>query len=313
MRLCELSVSENGKSKYTNRSSMNQRSNAVNLPTKRELRSRREIKKMRVAGLVVWQAHQAAAQLLKPGVTTAELNQAYRDTFAEYDAKPLFLGYGARAGIPAFPAETCISVNEEVVHGIPGSRKLVEGDIVSLDTGCKIDGWCGDAAVTHAIGEIDSESRKLMDVTLGVLNYSIELMETKTMWSEICKLMESYVVDQGFFVVEDMVGHGIGKSLHEPPQVPNYYNEILMQQGDFDLRPGVVIAVEPMVNIGTSDLDTLKDGWTVVTKNRKNSAHFEHTIAITKDGPVRLTGPPDDEELKDMPQWLHDKSKWVVW
>ena len=285
----------------------------MNSPAKRELRSRREIKKMRAAGLVVWQAHQAAAQLLAPGVTTAEINQAYRQTFADYDAQSLFLGYGARGNIPAFPAETCISINEEVVHGIPGSRELVSGDIVSLDTGCRIAGWCGDAAVTHAIGVIETESQKLLDVTLGVLNLSIELMKSKSLWSEICKEMEAFVTDQGFFVVEDMVGHGIGKNLHEPPQVPNYYNELLMKSEDFDLRPGVVIAVEPMVNIGTKDLVTLDDGWTVVTKNRKNSAHFEHTVAITVDGPVRLTGPPNDDELAELPTWLQDKSKWVVW
>lgn len=280
---------------------------------KRELRSPREIRKMRSAGLVVWQAHQAAARILKPGVTTAELNQEYRDTFAEYDATSLFLGYGARPGVPAFPAETCISINEEVVHGIPGPREIKEGDVVSLDTGCKIDGWCGDAAVTHAIGEIDDESKHLLKITNDVLNLSIDLMAKHTMWSEICKEMERFVVDAGLFVVEEMVGHGIGKELHEPPQVPNYYNELLMQENDFDLKPGVVIAVEPMVNIGTKELDALDDGWTVVTQSRKNSAHFEHTIAITKDGPERLTGPPNDDELKNMPQWLHDKSQWVLW
>lgn len=285
----------------------------MNQPIKRELRSPREIRKMRSAGLVVWQAHQAAARILKPGISTAEINQAYRDTFAQYDAQSLFLGYGARPGVPAFPAETCISINEEVVHGIPGPRTLKEGDVVSLDTGCRLAGWCGDAAVTHAIGEISEQSKKLLEVTLGTLNLSIELMGQKTRWSEICKPMEDYVVDAGFFVVEDMVGHGIGKELHEPPQVPNYYNELLMQTKDFDLRPGVVLAIEPMVNIGTKELDTLDDGWTVVTENRENSAHFEHTIAITKDGPVRLTGPPNDEELSQMPEWLHDKSQWVVW
>ncbi len=285
----------------------------MNPSAKRELRSRREIKKMRAAGLVVWQAHQAAAQILAPGITTSEINLAYRRTFADYDAQPLFLGYGARGNIPPFPAETCISINDEVVHGIPGTRQLSEGDIVSLDTGCRIAGWCGDAAVTHAIGSIDAESRRLLDVTHGALNLSIELMATETLWSKICKEMESFVMDQGFCVVEDMVGHGIGKNLHEPPQVPNYYNELLMKTEDFDLRPGVVIAVEPMVNIGTKELLTLDDGWTVVTKNRKNSAHFEHTIAITADGPTRLTGPPNDEELANLPEWLHDKSKWVVW
>ena len=268
---------------------------------------------MRTAGLIVWQAHQAAAQIIKPGITTEEINQAYQDTFAEYDAESLFLGYGARPGIPAFPAETCISINEEVVHGIPGPRTLKEGDIVSLDTGCRLAGWCGDAAVTHAIGEIPSETRKLLDVTIGVLNLAIDLMSQKSKWSEICKPMEDYVVGAGLFVVEDMVGHGIGKELHEAPQVPNYFNELLMKSEDFEIKPGVVIAVEPMVNIGTRDLDTLEDGWTVVTSNRQPSAHFEHTIAITKDGPVRLTGPPSDDELANMPEWLHDQSKWVLW
>lgn len=281
---------------------------------KRELRSPREIRKMRAAGLVVWQAHQAAARLLKPGVTTAEINQAYRDTFAAYDAESLFLNYGGRGEIPPFPAETCISINEEVVHGIPGERQIQEGDVVSLDTGCRVDGWCGDAAVTHAIGEIEEETQRLLNVTRATLNLAIILMSEKRMWSEICRPMEEFVVDQGFYVVEDMVGHGIGKELHEPPQVPNYFNAAMMNGGsDFELKPGVVLAVEPMVNIGTKELVTLKDGWTVVTKNRRPSAHFEHTIAITKEGPQRLTGPPTDEELAALPEWLHDRSQWVVW
>lgn len=280
---------------------------------KRELRSPREIKKMRTAGLVVWLAHQKAAQALQPGVTTATVNEAYREVFLEYSAEPLFLGYGARQGIEAFPAESCISVNEEVVHGIPGDRVIAEGDIVSVDTGCRIAGWCGDAAVTHAIGNISKESQRLLEITNGVLNLAIELIGQKSLWSEVCKPMEQYVRDAGFFVVEDMVGHGIGKELHESPQVPNYYNESIMQAEDFELKPGAVIAVEPMVNTGTQELETLSDGWTVVTENRKNSAHFEHTIAITKTGPVRLTGPPNDEELTNLPDWVQDKSKWVIW
>ena len=138
---------------------------------KRELRSPREIRKMRAAGLIVWQAHRAAARILKPGITTSEINEALAETFRSYDATPLFLNYGGdeHEGSPAFPAETCISINEEVVHGIPGSRKLKEGDIVSLDTGCRINGWCGDAAVTHAIGKISSNQRRLMKVTLETL------------------------------------------------------------------------------------------------------------------------------------------------
>lgn len=265
---------------------------------------------MRKAGLLVWQAHQAAARILKPGVTTAELNEAFKSTFAERGATPLFLNYG---GPPPFPAETCISVNEELVHGVPGPRVIKAGDIVSLDTGCRLNGWCGDAAVTHAIGDVPKEAKKLLDVTLGALNLAIELMGAKKMWGEIAREIETMVRDAGFSVVEEMVGHGIGQNLHESPQVPNYYNEEVLGDGDFDLRPGVVLAIEPMVNAGVKDLVDLDDDWTVVTADGKLCAHFEHTVAVTNEGPVRLTGPPSDEELAELPKWLHDKSQWVVW
>ena len=264
---------------------------------------------MRAAGLLVWQAHQAAAQILQPGVTTAELNEVYRRTFLEHEATPLFLNYGT----PPFPAETCISVNDEVVHGIPGERVIQEGDLVSLDTGCRIGGWCGDAAVTHGIGNIDATNQRLLDITQGVLDLAIELMKTKTLWSQIAGEMETFVKDAGFYVVEEMVGHGIGQELHEPPQVPNYLSASLKEH-DFDLKPGVVLAIEPMVNVGTSELRLLDDEWTVVTRDRKPSAHFEHTVAMTKDGPVRLTGPPSDNELAEMPDWIRDsQSNWVNW
>lgn len=277
---------------------------------KRVLRSPREIKKMRAAGLIVWQAHQAGAKLVKPGITTAEIDSAYVNMFVHYDAEPLFLGYEV-GDHPPFPAVTCISINEEVVHGIPNKRKLKDGDIVSVDTGCRISNWCGDAAVTHAVGEISPRNKKLLKVTNETLNLAIRLMGQKTMWSEVAREMEAFVYDNGFSVVEDMCGHGIGQNLHEAPQVPNYDNED--EEEDFDLRPGVVLAVEPMVNAGTNDLITLDDGWTVITADKKPSAHFEHTIAITKEGPVRLTGPPNDEELAAMPEWLHDKSQWIRW
>ena len=277
---------------------------------KRVLRSPREIRKMRAAGLIVWQAHQAAVPLIKPGTTTAEINAVYQQTFADYGATPLFLNYGQ----PPFPAETCISVNEQIVHGIPGPRKLKEGDIVSLDTGCRLNGWCGDAAVTHPVGEISPHKRKLLKITQGVLDLAIKLMATKSRWSEIAGEMESYVGDAGFSVVEDMVGHGIGRELHESPQVPNYLSsELLNENEDFDLRPGVVLAIEPMVNAGTKELAYLDDQWTAVTLDGKPSAHFEHTIAITADGPRRLTGPPNDDELQTMPDWIQDRSRWVNW
>ena len=276
---------------------------------KRVLRSPREIRKMRKAGLLVWQAHQAAAAILEPGVTTGELNEVYKKTFQDNGATPLFLNYGT----PPFPAETCISVNEEVVHGIPGDRIIENGDVVSLDTGCRIDGWCGDAAVTHAIGEITETEKKLLTVTQAVLDLAIDLMNSKSMWSEIAKEMEDYVQDAGFFVVKEMVGHGIGQELHEPPQVPNYLSESLRESEDFDLRPGVVLAIEPMVNIGTERLACLEDEWTIVTQDGQASAHFEHTVAMTKNGPRRLTGPPSDEELSNLPIQFHDQSKWTRW
>ena len=278
----------------------------------RVLRSPREIRKMRRAGLIVWEAHQAAARLLKPGVTTAELNLAFRETFRRYDATPLFLNYGP-ADHP-YPAETCISINEEIVHGIPGERRVKEGDIVSLDTGCRIDNWCGDAAVTHAVGEIGSQTRKLLKVTHDTLNLGIKLMESKTMWSEIAREMAEFVEGHGFSVVKDLTGHGIGKKLHEPPQVPNYWSDEFGPGDDFEIRPGCVIALEPMVNAGLEEIECLNDHWTTVTIDGKCSAHYEHTVAVTADGPVRLTqAPANEEELEWVGEAFRDSANWVTW
>ncbi len=282
-----------------------------NQTRRRVLRSRREIDLMRRAGLLVWQAHQAAARLIRPGVTTAELDQAVADIFASARATPLFLGY---PGKTPFPAVTCISVNEEVVHGIPGDRILAEGDIVSIDTGCRIGGWCGDAAVTHPVGSVSGKAAKLLQVTSGTLDLAIELMGKKQWWSEIAKEMQLYVEDSGFAVVRSMVGHAIGQDMHEPPQVPNYFDRQWAEKEDFDLRPGVVLAIEPMVNVGTHQLRQLGDHWTTITKDHSLSAHFEHTVALTGDGPRRLTGPPDEQELEGLPDWLlADRQAWVHW
>lgn len=245
---------------------------------------------MRQAGLAVWGAHQVAAKLVKPGVTTGEIDAAIEKFFDEQGAVPLFKGVPGK--VP-FPAVTCISVNEEVVHGIPGPRKLKEGDVVSVDTGCRLNGWCGDSAITHGVGKIDAESQKLLDVTRGTLELAIEMMFVKSKWSEVAAEMERYVKDSGFYVVESFVGHGIGREMHEEPQVPNFLSSQLKRGGDFDLKPGLVIAVEPMVNIGTKRVKALSDHWTQVTLDGKSSAHFEHTIAMTKDGPFLLTAGPD--------------------
>jgi len=248
---------------------------------------------LRKAGLLVWHAHRVTEPLLRPGVTTAEIDAAVEEFFHEHQAHPLFKGVPGK--VP-FPAVTCISINEEVVHGIPGPRELVEGDVVSIDTGCKLNGWCGDAALTHPIGRIDLEARRLLDVTRGTLDLAIEMMGKRTYWSEVAGEMETYVKNHGFSVVESFVGHGIGGEMHEDPQVPNFVSDQLRRGADFRLEPGLVIAVEPMVNIGTKKVRVLKDHWTQVTTDGRPSAHFEHTIAMTESGPYVLTAGPDQEE-----------------
>lgn len=256
------------------------------------LRSRREIEMMRKAGLMVWHALEVAKSKLRVGVTTGEIDAAVEAFFAKHGAVPLFKGVPGR--VP-FPAVTCISVNEEVVHGIPGPRKLIDGDIVSIDTGCKLAGWCGDAAATYVIGKADPEVQRLVDVTEQTLNLAMELMGKRTYWSDVAVEMERLVKAAGFSVVEAFVGHGIGREMHEDPQVPNFVSAQLRRNGDFRLVPGLVIAVEPMVNMGTKRVRTMPDHWTQITADKKPSAHFEHTIAITESGPVALTAAPRSE------------------
>lgn len=244
---------------------------------------------MRTAGLVVWEAHQAAAQLVRPGVTTAEIDAAVESVFIKHDAIPLFKGV---PGVIPFPAVTCVSINQEVVHGMPSSRQLVEGDIVSLDTGCKVNGWCGDAAVTHAVGTVSPVAAKLLEITQGALQIAIDQMSQKSRWSEVAREMQEYVEAADFSVVTEFVGHGIGREMHESPQVPNYFSKRFLKEGDFPLRTGLVLAVEPMVNVGKREAKVTKDHWTVVTCDGSLSAHFEHSLALTSDGVEILTGPP---------------------
>lgn len=257
------------------------------------LRSTREIAQMRKAGLLVWEAHQIAAKMVRPGITTGEIDAAVDKFFADRNAIPLFKGVPGK--VP-FPASTCISVNDEVVHGIPGKRVLGEGDIVSVDTGCKFEGWCGDSAVTHAVGKVDPEIQRLLDTTRAVLDLAIDLMGKRSKWSEVAAEMGTFVRGAGFSVVESFVGHGIGREMHEDPQVPNFVSAQLRRNGDFAIEPGLVIAVEPMVNMGTKHVKSLPDYWTQATQDARPSAHFEHTIAITDNGPWVLTGAPTAEE-----------------
>jgi len=262
-----------------------------------ELKSAREIGLMRKSGLAVWKAHQIASEMIVPGATTAQVDQAVEEYFASLNAIPLFLNYPNSAkGKRPFPAVTCMSVNEAVVHGIPDNRPLEEGDIVSMDTGCLLNGWCGDAAVTYPVGQVSSEVQQLLDVTVGVLDLAIEQMNHKSRWSQIAEQMAQYVADHGFYTVECFVGHGIGREMHEDPQVPNFSSRSLRGSGDFLIEPGLVIAVEPMVNMGTKRVKMLRDQWTQITADGRHSAHFEHTLAITEDGPLTLTTAPTPAE-----------------
>jgi len=256
------------------------------------LRSPKEIAAMRKAGLVVWHALALARSLVRPGVTTGEIDKAVERFFAAQGVQPLFKGVPGK--VP-YPAVTCISVNEEVVHGIPGPRKLKPGDIVSIDTGCRIGGWCGDAAATFILEPVPERVRLLVQVTRDVLRLAIRLLGEKSYWSEVAAEMERFVKQHGFSVVEAFVGHGIGRNMHEDPQVPNFVSDLLRRGGDFRIQPGLVIAVEPMVNMGSKRVRLMPDYWTQVTADGLPSAHFEHTIAVTGDGPVVLTAGPRGE------------------
>ncbi len=260
------------------------RQNLQNAP---ELKSMREIGMMREAGKLVAQALRICRDLAKPGVKTVEINRAVEAFYAGHGAIPLFKGYMGPK-VP-FPAVTCLSVNEQVVHGIPGNRVLKEGDLLKIDTACKLNGWCADAAVTLPIGNVRAERLRLLRVAQEVLDLAIVEMGRRRWWSEVAVRMQSHAEKQGFSVVEQYVGHGIGREMHENPQVPNYISKDLKDRSDFKLEPGLVLAVEPMVNMGRADVDTLGDHWTVVTKDGLPSVHVEHTLAITPQGVVVVT------------------------
>jgi len=253
------------------------------------LRSRREIELMRRAGAVVADVLSKLKEITEPGVTTGQMDSVASQMTADAGAAALFKGVRNPCAQTPFPGAICTSINEQVVHGIPSeSVVLKDGDILSIDFGVRLDGYCGDAAVTIAIGEIGKDKRKLMDVTKNALDIAIAKAAPAVKWSQIAGQMQSYVESAGFSIVRDFVGHGIGRKMHEEPRVPNFVSEELLAD-DIFLTEGMVIAVEPMVNAGTAAIQTLKDGWTVVTKDGKCSAHFEHTIAITKNGCEVLT------------------------
>ncbi|MHC5110124.1 MAG: type I methionyl aminopeptidase [Planctomycetota bacterium] len=248
------------------------------------LKSPREIELMRDANRVVFQVHQRMRELVGPGVTTLELNAEAEKMIEAAGGTALFKGVeNPRADFP-FPAVLCTSVNEVLVHGIPDDTPLGDGDIVSIDCGVRLAGYCGDAAQTLAVGKIEQGADTLLAVTRAALDKAIELMAPGVMWSEVASAIQALVEQAGFAVVRDYVGHGIGRDMHEDPQVPNYWDR---SKGcrDFELVPGLVLAVEPMVNMGTNRTVTRGPGrWAVATRDGKYAAHFEHTIAITEAG-----------------------------
>jgi methionyl aminopeptidase len=257
-----------------------------------ELKSERELGLIREAGKVVAQALRTAREMVKPGVETIEIDRAIEDLYRRHNAEPLFKGYPGPK-VP-FPAVTCISVNEQVVHGIPGRRALREGDIVKLDTACKLNGWCADAAITLPVGEVRPEVKRLIKVAWETLQIAIDELNRRKWWTEVALRMQQHVERAGFSVVTQYVGHGIGRIMHEPPQVPNYVNHDIRKH-DFRLESGLVLAIEPMVNLGRrGDVDVQRDHWTVTTRDRLPSAHVEHTVAITNAGVRVLTA--DSEE-----------------
>jgi methionyl aminopeptidase len=253
------------------------------------LRSRREIDLMSRAGAVVADVLSKLQEVAEPGITTGRLNEIALQMTADAGAEALFKGVRSpQARIP-FPGAICASINEEVVHGIPSeSTKLKQGDILSIDFGVKLNGYCGDAAVTIGIGTISEDKRRLIEITKQVLDIATARAKPAVRWSQIAAEMQQYAESAGFSVVKDFVGHGIGRQMHEEPKVPNFVSDELLVN-DIILTEGMVLAVEPMINAGSESVRTLKNGWTVVTKDGKCSAHFEHTIAIVENGFKVLT------------------------
>lgn len=243
------------------------------------MKSDRELAYMRDAGRIVAETHAELKKVVAPGVTTQELDQVAEAYIARKGAKPAFKGYHG------FPGTICTSVNEEVVHGIPGLRALKTGDIISIDIGAVINGYYGDAARTLPVGTISEEALQLLQVTEECLYKGIEQAKINNRLTDISHAIQSYVEDKGYSVVRDFVGHGIGTKMHEEPQVPNFG----MPGRGPRLKPGMCLAIEPMVNLGTYEVETLLDNWTVVTSDKQLSAHFEHSVAVTEKGPLILT------------------------
>jgi methionyl aminopeptidase len=252
-------------------------------------RSAVELEKLRRSGLLVYRILQDLKTMVEEGVTTQDLEVATAKMIADAGAKPAFKGYYSQAAGTCFPFALCASVNEEVVHGMPSARrKLKPGDIISLDTGVQLDGYYGDSAVTVAVGEVNESVKRLLKITEESLELAIDRVRAGNRLFDVCGTVEKFVTSHGFSIVREFVGHGIGTSLHEEPQIPNYVD----RRGENPrLKPGMVLAIEPMVNEGGPDTRVLSDKWTAVAKDGSYSAHFEHMVAVTDNGPWVLSRP----------------------
>lgn len=248
-----------------------------------------ELEKMRRSGLLVFQILQKMKEIAAEGVSTLDLEKVAEKMIADAGARPAFKGYYVPAAGEAYRFVLCTSVNDEIVHGMPSAKRILKkGDIVSIDTGVKLDGYYGDSAITVPIGEVSEETSKLLDVTRESLDLAIDQVRVGNRLFDVCSTVEKHVKANGFSIVREYVGHGIGTQLHEEPQVPNYVDR---RNENPRLKPGMVLAVEPMVNAGRPDTVVRRDHWTAVTKDGSYSAHFEHTIAVTENGPWVLTRP----------------------
>lgn len=252
-----------------------------------------EIAIMREAGRIVAVAHQAVRDAIRPGVTTGELNSLVETVLHDHGATAAFLGY-PKQDSPDFPASICASVNDELVHGIPGKRVLCEGDIISVDIGSVYKGFVGDSAWTYPVGEVSPAVRRLLQVSEEALWVGIRASVMPKETKEVSMTIQRFIQDHGYSVVREYTGHGVGREMHEEPQVPNWWPRSRRQAKNwrsYPLKPGMVYALEPMINAGRAETEELDDKWTVVTRDGALCTHFEHTIAITEGEPVILTLP----------------------
>jgi len=251
-----------------------------------KLKTPEQIERMRKAGRIVHQVLDRLGEMVCPGITTEELDAEAERITRNAGGTCLFKGVPGKFG--PFPGSICASVNEQVVHGIPGPREVCDGDIVSIDFGVKLDGWCGDAARTFLVGNVPTPVRRLVEVTQNALAMVIEMFRPGGKWSDLARAMQTYIEGEGFSVVREFVGHGIGSEMHEDPKVPNFVSPELLAH-DIALVEGMVLAIEPMVNMGSPQVEHARDGWTVLTKDRRPSAHFEHTLVAKGNGADVLT------------------------